>query len=244
MQLDAILFDLDGTLLPMDNDAFTRGYLHLLAEAMKPYGYTGETMIPAMWKGVSAMVKNDGSESNMEAFCRAFGNLLKIDAKADMPHFDAFYTRGFHKAKAFTSPTPLAARAVSLARKRAKRVVLATNPLFPRVAIESRLAWAGLSPDAFDLITDYANFGTCKPNPAYYTAIMQEIGADPTHSLMIGNNADEDIRAAKAAGLSAYLLTDCLIGDTAEIDAPSGGFKELLVYLENLSDAPLRSDQN
>ena len=238
MKLDAILFDLDGTLLPMDNDAFTRGYLHLLAEAMKPHGYHEETMIPAMWRGVSAMIKNDGRESNMEAFCRKFGDLLGIDAKADIPYFDAFYTRGFHKAKAFTSPSPLAKRAVELARRRAERVVLATNPLFPRVAIETRLGWAGLSPDDFDLITDYASFGTCKPNHAYYTAIMQAMGTDPARSLMIGNNADEDVRAASAAGLATYLLTDCLIGDTEDLNTQSGSFDELLVYLESLSDAP------
>ncbi len=241
MKLDAILFDLDGTLLPMDNDVFTRGYLHLLAEAMQPHGYREETMLPAMWKGVAAMVKNDGRESNMEVFCRRFGELLGIDARADIPHFDAFYTRGFHEAKAFTSPTPLAKRAVALAREKAERVVLATNPLFPRVAIESRLGWAGLCPDDFDLITDYEGSGTCKPNPAYYTAIMQAIGADPHRSLMIGNNTDEDIRAAEAAGLTAYLLTDCQIGNAAGLDAPRGSFDDLLVYLENLSDAPLGS---
>ena len=30
--MQGILFDLDGTLLPMDNDEFTRQYFRLLAE--------------------------------------------------------------------------------------------------------------------------------------------------------------------------------------------------------------------
>ena len=34
MQLDAILFDLDGTLLPMDQDTFTKGYFQELARAL------------------------------------------------------------------------------------------------------------------------------------------------------------------------------------------------------------------
>ncbi len=232
MKLDAILFDLDGTLLPMDNDTFTRGYLHLLAEAMKPLGYEERPMLSAMWQGVAAMVKNDGSEPNIEAFCRRFGSLLERDAKADIPHFDAFYRDGFRAARAFTSPTPLARRAVALARECAEQVVLATNPLFPRVAIEARLGWASLSPSDFDHITDYENSRACKPNPAYYTEILQRIGADPARTLMIGNNADEDARAALAAGTAVYLVTDCLIGDPAGLTVPSGSLGELVSYLE------------
>ena len=54
--LDAILFDLDGTLLPMDNDVFTKGYLSLLSRAIAPHGYEPREMISAMWYGVEAMV--------------------------------------------------------------------------------------------------------------------------------------------------------------------------------------------
>ena len=99
--LDAILFDLDGTLLPMDNDEFTKGYLSLLARAVAPYGYAADTMIPAMWQGVAAMVKNDGTRRNCEVFWQIFSDLLSRDVTADIPHFDAFYSDGFHKAKAY-----------------------------------------------------------------------------------------------------------------------------------------------
>lgn len=233
MKLDAILFDLDGTLLPMDNDTFAGGYLHLLAEAMKPYGYEERSMISAMWQGVSAMVKNDGSEPNMEAFCRRFGAALGRDAKADLPHFDAFYTAGFERARAYTAPTPLAREVLSLARDRAERLVLATAPVFPRIAIEARLGWAGLSASDFDYVTDYRNSRTCKPNPAYYREILETIGADPARSLMIGNNVDEDMRPALAVGMSAYLVTDCLMGDPTGLPVPMGSLPDLISYLKS-----------
>lgn len=76
MHYQGILFDLDGTLLPMDNDRFTRGYFHLLAQAVAPLGYEEATLIPAMWKGVAAMVKNDGSRSNAQAFWAVFSRIL------------------------------------------------------------------------------------------------------------------------------------------------------------------------
>ena len=37
MKLKAVLFDLDGTLLPMDQNAFTKGYFKLLAKKLFPH---------------------------------------------------------------------------------------------------------------------------------------------------------------------------------------------------------------
>lgn len=59
--LKAILFDLDGTLLPMDQDAFVNGYFKLLAKKMVPYGYEPEKLIKAIWQGTAAMIKNNGT---------------------------------------------------------------------------------------------------------------------------------------------------------------------------------------
>ena len=48
MSIKAILFDLDGTLLPMDQDLFTEGYFRLLAEKMAPYGYEPKKLIASI----------------------------------------------------------------------------------------------------------------------------------------------------------------------------------------------------
>ena len=67
-EIDTVLFDLDGTLLPMDNDAFTKGYFKLLAAAMMLHGYEPQKLVDSIWAGTAAMVKNDGSRTNEEAF--------------------------------------------------------------------------------------------------------------------------------------------------------------------------------
>ncbi len=231
MKYEAILFDLDGTLLPMDNDEFTKGYLGLLSKAVSPYGYSADTLIPAMWRGVEAMVKNDGSCINSERFWTVFSQIVGKDTTADIPKFDAFYTDGFNKAISLTQPTPLAKETVSLAKARAEKVVLATNPFFPLVAVTSRLAWAGIEPAEFDLITHYDNSTFCKPNPAYYIEITERLGIRPENCLMIGNNTEEDIAAAQAAGLSTFLLTDCLISKDPIPPTPKGSFTDLLEFL-------------
>lgn len=233
MHYQAILFDLDGTLLPMDYEEFTRGYFGLLAKAAAPCGYTKETLIPAMWKGVAAMVKNDGRCPNKDAFWSTFAGFFGEQVYEHIPVFDAFYSREFHGAKACTQPTPLAAEAVALAHDKADTVVLATNSIFPRVAVDTRLGWAGVSPDAFDLITDYENSTTCKPNPAYYREICEKLSLDPARCLMVGNNAQEDIEAATACGMDTYLITDCLINEKDTLpDGPHGTFAELIAYLK------------
>ena len=65
----AILFDLDGTLLPMDNDEFTKAYFYLLSENAKEWGYTDRDMlIKAVWGGVKYMYMNDGKVTNDKVF--------------------------------------------------------------------------------------------------------------------------------------------------------------------------------
>ena len=231
MRYEAIMFDLDGTLLPMDNDEFTKGYLAMLARSVAPLGYSADAMIPAMWRGVGAMVKNTGERLNSELFWQTFSATLGKSCEEDIPKFDNFYKTEFKDAVRFTQPTPMALKAVEAAKKSADKVVLATNPFFPLVAVEARLAWTGIAPDAFDHITHYDNSSRCKPNPDYYREIAEKIGVDLSKCLMVGNNAEEDIRAAQAAGMSTFLLTDCLICEGEMPDTPKGDFTALLSFL-------------
>ena len=50
--LNTILFDLDGTLAPFQQDEFVRVYFGLLVRRLVPMGYDGEKLVRALWKGV------------------------------------------------------------------------------------------------------------------------------------------------------------------------------------------------
>ena len=56
-----ILFDLDGTLLPMSQDKFVECYMTLLSRYFIPHNIKPEALTSAIWKGVGAMVQNNGS---------------------------------------------------------------------------------------------------------------------------------------------------------------------------------------
>lgn len=204
-----VLFDLDGTLLPMDQDVFVGYYFPLLAKRLKPYGFDQDTVIQAVWTGVKAMVINDGSISNEEAFWNCFEQLVKIERQELEPLILDFYANEFNEAIRSTDPSPLSAKIVQAFKERGDKVYLATNPIFPRCATMNRIRWAGLNAEDFELITTYENCRYSKPNVLYYQDILEEFHLEPEDCLMIGNDAEEDL-AIRKLGVKTYLVTDCL----------------------------------
>ena len=235
-KITTILFDLDGTLLPMDNAAFTKGYFKLLAARLAPLGYEPEKLVEAVWSGTAAMVKNDGSQNNEAAFWKRFSEIYGEKVLGDLPVFENFYATDFQQAKAMCGFNPKAAETVRTARDLGLRVALATNPIFPAIATESRIRWAGLQPEDFELYTTYENIGYCKPNPAYYQELLDRLNEAPERCLMVGNDVAEDMIAEKL-GMQVFLLTDCIINkEEADVSVyPRGGFDELLEHIRTLA---------
>ena len=236
MELTTVLFDLDGTLLPMDQEVFNRTYFKLLAAKLAPLGYEPGKLVDSIWAGTAAMVKNDGSCLNEEAFWQVFAGIYGQEALKDRGVIDSFYTQEFNQAKAACGFHPSAAKAVEVLKAAGKTVVLATNPIFPRAATESRIRWAGLEPSDFLLYTTYENAHFCKPNLRYYQEILEKIGRRPEECLMVGNDVGEDM-VARQLGMEVFLLTDCLINQRSEdlSQYRRGGFPELLEVLKTLS---------
>lgn len=235
MKYKAILFDMDGTLVPMDTDTFTKGYFKFLFKKLAKYGLNPATFGQDMWAGVAAMVKNDGSITNEDAFWQVFTQ--RTGAEKDAVNADCldFYGNEFQMAKQFTQENPLAVEAIRTAREKAELVILATNPLFPMVGQITRMGWVGLKPSDFDLVTAYEEERYCKPNPMYYTDICQRMGLQPEECLMIGNDEHEDMYAASQAGLSCYLVTDWMIGSQHHPwNGPRGTFAEMTQMLRSL----------
>ena len=232
MQLTAVLFDLDGTLLPMDQDVFVKTYFGLLARKLAPHGYDPETLIGAIWHGTGAMVKNTEDRTNEQAFWDDFAASCGEGVRKDLPLFDAFYREDFAGAKSACGFDPMAAETVALCKQLGLRVVLATNPIFPATATKQRITWAGLRPEDFELYTTYENSCRCKPNPDYYVQILNQLGLKPEECLMVGNDVAEDM-VAETLGMRVFLLTNCLINKKNQDISryPHSGFAELQTFL-------------
>ncbi len=235
MAITTVLFDLDGTLLPMDQEVFIKDYFGRLAKKLAPYGYEPKKLIEAVWAGTKAMVKNTGKKTNEAAFWEAFDKYFGYPASKDASVHQDFYHNEFNAVKNVCGFDPMATRIVGWLKQTNIRLVLATNPLFPSVATENRIRWAGLDPQDFEYFTTFENSHYCKPNLDYYREIMDKLHLKPEECLMVGNDVQEDM-VAEQLGMKVFLLTDCLINKAGEDISryPHGGFLHLDTYLQSI----------
>lgn len=236
MKLTTILFDLDGTLLPMpDQEVFLKAYMKGLAAKVAPLGYEPKKLIDTVLMGTGRVIRNDGTQRNETVFWKTFCGVFGEKALEHLPVFEEFYRNEFQQVSATCGCDARAARLIAALRERGYRLVLATNPLFPAVATHSRIRWAGLNVEDFELVTTYENASFCKPNIQYYEEIVQKLGLDPAQCLMVGNDVGEDMIAGKL-GMKTFLLTDCLLNRVGEdIEKyPHGSFEALESYIQSL----------
>lgn len=233
--IDTILFDLDGTLLPIEEGPFIKMYFGLLSDKFLHLGITKEKFIEAIVSGTVIMRKNDGSKTNEDAFWDFFSQKIGY-RKSDIEDiFINFYSNDFDLVKASSNENPLAKEVVKILKSKNYNLVVATNPLFPRIAVEKRIAWAGLDVNDFSFITSYENSLYSKPSLNYYENILKNINKKPEQCIMVGNDAKEDMAASKL-GIKTYLLVDCLINlENLDISRfENGDFENFLNLVKKL----------
>ena len=234
MNIKAVLFDLDGTLLEMDQNEFAKTYFKYLAKHLAPRGYETDKLLKAFWAGVNAMAVNDGSVTNEEAFWKIFTKFYGTSAIEDKAYIDDFYKNDFNKVKESCGTFSEAKEIIELVKEKGKIALLATNPMFPHTATENRMRWAGLEITDFAEYTTYENYHYCKPNLKYYEELLERHNLKPEECIMVGNDVEEDMIPAKKLGMDRFLLTNCLINkmnrDVSEI--LHGNFEDLKVFLE------------
>ena len=233
--ITTILYDLDGTLLPMDNDVFTKAFFKELLKKGASGGFDPAEMEEAMWKGTGAMVKNDGSRLNEVRFWDYFCDRFSVEKEPTESFFNDFYRGSFDETRKVCSFNPLVPELIAHVKGLGYRQVLATNPIFPAIATAKRIGWAGLKPEDFELYTTYENSSFCKPNPAYYDEILQKIGVLGKECLMVGNDVDEDM-IAQVLGMKVFLITDWVLNrHQKDISVyPHGSFEDLRNFIDAL----------
>lgn len=240
MSIKHILFDLDGTLLPMDQDEFVRFYMPLLAKAYISAGVEVDPkeFIGAVWAGYKAMVKNDGSRTNREAFWSYMDELsLPISSEESEALALKFYEGDFNQAISVTKPVPTADQVVKAAREQGIETYLATNPVFPRCATMNRIRWAGLAAEDFKVITTYEDCRYCKPNVEYFRQILEQFDLEPSECLMVGNDVAEDL-VIRQLGVKTFLVTDTMENkDDLPIESEyMGTLEDLLEFVRGLKE--------
>lgn len=235
--MKVILFDLDGTLLPMNQDEFVKTYFKLLAKNLSLYGYEPNKLIESIWAGTKAMIMNDGRKTNEKVFWDVLSKIYGPEVINDEYKFESFYKKDFPLVQNSCGFDKKAKEVIEKFNEKGYRLVLATNPIFPRIATEQRIKWAGLEISDFELITTYENSSFSKPNLMYYKEILNKINCAPQECLMVGNDVSEDM-VAKELGMDVFLLTRDLINKNNENinNYHNGNYDDLIKYVYEKGD--------
>jgi len=202
--IKAILFDLDGTLVQMPDAVFKKQLFDGFMKIGESQGFDSKEFLNGVLKGYMAMQDNQSDKTNEQVFLDVFP--YKVDPKV----FDDFYRGEFNQIKnSIVLPLDLKDIFKQLKAKGLK-LCIATAPMFPISSIEMRLGWVGLTASDFDFITSYDTTNRNKKHTEYYTQILKRLDVKAHEALMVGNNTDEDLVAAKV-GCPVILLTDQLL---------------------------------
>ena len=242
--IDTILFDLDGTLLPLDIDKFTEIYFnemgHMFKDMIEP-----KLLVKYIWAATQEMVANIEYKTNEEVFMKKFSELIGGDITEYQTQFDDFYDTLFHKTREAVQSQSVIKDSVDILKAKNYKLVIATNPLFPRKAILHRIEWAGLDPKDFIYITSYENNHYCKPQLHFYQEILDVIGKKPEQCMMVGNDVQEDLVAARL-GTKTFLVEDNIINrsNMEIISDYRGTYQELFQFVEALPNLHEHNDKD
>lgn len=237
--MNTILFDLDGTLLPMDHDPFMKSYFTHLATHLAPLGFQPKEIVKVIMTGFDAVVANDGSMKNAERFWQAVLPLLGDRAHEFAAAIDEFYDVGYQACKQPMMPHPDIPTMIQTLKQKGYQLVIATGPVFYEKAIHHRIRWAGLNPTDFALITSLNTSSFGKPNPAYYQEILTLLGKNATECMMVGNDIHNDMIGAEQVGLSTYLITTHLMPNLADQKNRyrNGTYDDFISFVSQLPNA-------
>lgn len=208
--IKAVFFDLDGTLLPFNENEFVKVYFGLLAKKLNPLGYEKDRLVDCLWTGTKKMMMNDGSKTNEEVFWDYFAEVYGQEKLEDKEFINSFYTNEFKQVKSICKENPYVRDIIDYCKKNNLLVVLATNPIFPKAGTLTRMSFIGLKDEDFDFVTVYENSKLAKPNPKYYQWLLDKFNLQGEEVLMFGNNEYED-GIAQTLGMKTYLVGDYII---------------------------------
>lgn len=243
-----ILFDLDDTLLENSMETFLPAYLHKLGEHLSNY-ISPKNLPTAIFTGTEFMVNNiDPSRTLEECFDQYFYPHIGQSKDHLYDHLKDFYNNKFPALAPFTKIIPSAKVVINKMVDSHHKIVIATNPLFPKIAIEHRIEWAdlGVCLSDIDYITNYEELHFTKPRPEFIAEILGKLGWPDEFSVMVGNEWDMDIIPAELLGIPTFFIGE----PPEEISIPihplssSGKLDQVADWIENINSKNLQVEIN
>ena len=185
MQVEAVLFDIDGTLVDSNEQHVTAWGLAFReaghpqeAEAIRgQIGKGGDLLAPALAPDLDKAVRERIKERHGELFASLYLDHIR--------------------------PFPQAAEMVAAVRKSGRKVVLASSA--KRAELDHYVALLGIA-GLVDATTSIDDVDTSKPAPDIFTAAIAKVDVAPDRAIVLGDTP-YDIEAAARSGIAAVGLT-------------------------------------
>jgi HAD superfamily hydrolase (TIGR01549 family) len=150
---------------------------------------------------------NNGKQNNRDIFLEHVVSGHEMGRDEFWQRSMDFYQNDFDKACPTVRTPDKLYEVLKELKQMGLRLVIASNPIYPRIAMEKRLCWVKVDPDDFELITHMENMNFVKPDADYYLQICNMLGVLPENCLMVGNDPESDMAAA-GINIRTYLTTD------------------------------------
>jgi len=209
--LDAILFDLDGTLLRVQMTEFIPRYVEGLASYFTSYAKP-KKFTRVMLGAIRGLLRDegDGRQTNQQRVFSVLQQHLAIPQQAAYEAFQSYAAEQLDCLQELVQPIPLARQILLECQQRGIKLVLATNPVFPDFMIRARLRWGQLEDIPFSHLTSSENSCYCKPQSGYFREIVQQLQLAPENCMMVGNDTLQDLSAA-AVGIETFLVDTWMV---------------------------------
>jgi putative hydrolase of the HAD superfamily len=229
MRIQAILFDLDGTLLNR-RDTF-RCHLQMQIQRLSDlFGPVGADHIDRM------LVIDDNGTSPRNEFYRQIEAEFRLPRGASSRLLEDFETHFPETCIAVPNLYPT----LEALRQSGLKLGLITNG---RVLIQGRkIDGLGIR-RFFDLVLISESAGIRKPDPRIFTEALVRLGIAPSAAAFVGDHPEVDILGAKRSGLVAIWKRDNFWAEPSDADWIIDDLAELpaLVLSPNPSSNPLES---
>ena len=216
--IQAVVFDLDGTLLDR-----RRSFERFVRDQWQRFAHFLKAVDREQYIQTLIEVDRDGYAPRRELFAGIIAQFELPSALAETLLND--YRAGFPSACLLF---PDAAQTLSFLRASGLKLGLITNGSIPMQS--SKLACLVLSP-MFDIIQISDAEGISKPKPQIFHRALERLNTNPANAVFVGDHPEVDVAGARAAGMRAIWRRDPSVLRVVEADAVIEELGDLLTLL-------------
>lgn len=208
--IKAILFDLDNTLLVNPTRGFVTEYLRL-ADVFFRKHWGEERMSDTLRHVMKALIERTSyNRTNFSIMLEAIQKTTSRSSQEIIDAWKVFFEQVYPSLQACVHPVEGAPELIQHLLESEYAIVIATNPVYPAIAIQKRLQWAGLPHQLhnYAFVSHAENTHTVKPDPAYYAELIARVGIEPDEVIVVGDDVANDMRPAEILRMHTYHVTN------------------------------------